>query len=798
MILVQGWTTCAAFERKAKKLSGLSKLHINDCRSRLRMMTLDLFNCFRRPKGRNRRFIRNQRPRPHVPSAKELENAVVNLSPTPLSKDHKLLLYKGLGFAIQPAEFDRKAFLESFRNLKYQVTKKVGKDNHQTKAFCERLSQDMQNIRVSRSTGNLSKAERACLKELQENDDIVIKPADKGRAVVVWDKQMYVAEMERQLSDGDTYARWPSDKTKEYERDIACKLNEMEVEGLISAQLADDLRPHDSRTPPMYGLPKIHKLLPPIRYGPDIVCKARPIIGACGCPTERISAYVDDHIRPLAQNVPSYLRDTTHFLQRLASLQQVPDGTLLVTADVASLYPSIPQPDGLEALRRALNKRDRLVPPTEALVRLADLVLSCNHFTFNGQYYTQTSGTAMGTRFAPNYAILFMDDFESELLNASELRPECWWRYIDDVFFVWTHGEAALLEFIRLCNDIQPAIQLTFDYSISKVNFLDVSVMIEKGRVVTDLYRKPTDTLQYLHFDSCHPVEQQVPIAYSQALRIRKICSRKSDAEQHCRELRNALLRRGYPRGPISRHIQKALGTDRQALIWPSSAKKEDPVKMVIPFHPDVSKMSEVIRARSSLLDGTDVPPIKVYWKPPKRLKSILVSSHLRSNSTQGNAARGDRVIGGTTRCGRSRCLTCPMVSGKSTVTSSITGLTYPTPKATCISTKVIYLLSFDGCNHQYVGQTKNKLSLRMNLYRSAFYKKATDQPAIYHMVEEHKHHEWEDLRVTVLQLTNTEQELADAEFHWISQLMTDYPFGLNIQHVLYRNCFTTMEDLKQ
>jgi hypothetical protein len=465
---------------------------------------------------------------------------------------------------------------------------------------------------------------------------------------------------------------------------------------------------------------------------------------------------------------------------------------LLVTADVSSLYPSIPTTAGLRALRSALDSRPRQVPPTEAIIRLAELVLNCNHFTFNGRYYTQTSGTAMGTRFAPNYAIVFMDEFERGLLEAADLKPTCWFRYIDDIFFVWPHGENTLKPFMEYCNARDPAIQLTFEYSRESVSFLDVSVTTENGTLITDLYRKPTDTMQYLPFASCHPTEQKLPIAYSQALRIRRICSKKSDAIRHCVDLRNALIRLGYPRKACSRQIGKALRADRETLIRPKDqdAKDKDPIKMFLPFHPNVSSVPDILRSRLHLLQDHRIS-MKVYWKPPSRFKDLLVGSMLREPTE--HRAPGNVQLGrqGTTKCGVKNCGTCDMVYQGSSIRSSKTGLSYHLPPATCSTENVIYMLTFTNCDKQYIGQTGQKLKRRMNLYRSNYNLKKTDQPVVHHMRGGDNHpHKFEDLRVTVLEVT-TRDQLASREFFWISQMMTDHPFGLNVQNVLYRNCYS-------
>ena len=43
------------------------------------------------------------------------------------------------------------------------------------------------------------------------------------------------------------------------------------------------------------------------------------------------------------------------------------------------------------------------------------------------------------------------------------------------------------------------------DWSYSSVNSLDVKVILKDGKIITDLYVKPTDNHQYLDSSSCHP-----------------------------------------------------------------------------------------------------------------------------------------------------------------------------------------------------------------------------------------------------------------------------------------------------
>ena len=63
-----------------------------------------------------------------------------------------------------------------------------------------------------------------------------------------------------------------------------------------------------------------------------------------------------------------------------------------------------------------------------------------NNFTFNDKNYLQIHGIAMGTRMEPSYANLFLAKFETDALSRAPYQPHTWWRYIDDIFMIWTHS----------------------------------------------------------------------------------------------------------------------------------------------------------------------------------------------------------------------------------------------------------------------------------------------------------------------------------------------------------------------
>ena len=149
------------------------------------------------------------------------------------------------------------------------------------------------------------------------------------------------------------------------------------------------------------------------------------------------------------------------------------------------------------------------------LLEMAKIILENNYFEFNEEnIYWQGQGTAIGTKFAPAFANIFMYVLETKMLQECDWKAWIWWRFLDDIFFIWLHGEQRLREFLNFINSYHNTIKYTWDWSMSQVSFLDVTTSKDVGgSVFTDVYSKPTDTHQYLESSSCHPrhVKQAIP-----------------------------------------------------------------------------------------------------------------------------------------------------------------------------------------------------------------------------------------------------------------------------------------------
>ena len=113
---------------------------------------------------------------------------------------------------------------------------------------------------------------------------------------------------------------------------------------------------------------------------------------------------------------------------------------------------------------------------------------------------------------------------------------------MDDIFFLWEHGENKLKSFIDKINKVHPTIKFTAEWSKASINFLDFIVSFIEGVIETHLYVKPTDSHQYLKSNSCHPFHCKKGLPYSQVLRLNRICSETNSFDKRCNDLERFLL----------------------------------------------------------------------------------------------------------------------------------------------------------------------------------------------------------------------------------------------------------------
>ena len=757
------------------------------------------------------------------------ENNIVNLSSHILTPDQAALLKKGLNFCPTPGEPDlsiirqdlekfhlgslRKSFFDRNEDLTLNSTQNdsqsstdITSDTNTPTPFSHpkfkhksgwrppghpaihtMISLNEEALRTfpcrAPHNQNLTLGEKQALAELKELSEIIIKPADKGSAVVLLDRDDYITEAYRQLNDTTFYTKTDIDLTTSHNDRIIKFLDNLHLKGEIHSKCRDYLCIQEPRTAQFYLLPKIHKgKIPP---------PGRPIVSANECPTERISAFVDFFLKPMVLDIKSYLKDTTHFLNVLDTLGTLPPNCHLVTLDVTSLYTNIPNLEGKRAVAQSLNRyrNGESLPTNTSLIRLLDMVLTMNNFDFNGDHFLQTSGTAMGSRVSVNYSNIFMSEWENKHVYTRHKQPLLWKRFIDDVFCIWQHSYEDLISFISHLNDCHPSIKFTADISREKVHFLDTTVILnDDNTITTDLYCKPTDTHNYLMYSSAHPTKCKDSIPYSQFLRIRRICSNIEDFDKHAITLATHFIRRGYPLQVIDESIINARRKDRHSLLNPirdTGDQNQDRVFLISTYQPGFTALKDTVNLNWELLNlHPDTVPlynctIVHGYRRNHNLRDLLV--HSRLDQRQPNDNKIDN------QCHNVRCRICPKLNLSGKITSHITKREYSSKhNVSCKSSNVIYCVSCTRCGLQYVGQTKRSANARLSEHLGYIRQKKTEQSTGEHFTRS-DHDGENDVSFHIVDFAQHHPDSIRARNHrdllerkWIFRLRTLTPQGLN------------------
>ena len=308
-----------------------------------------------------------------------------------------------------------------------------------------------------------------------------------------------------------------------------------------------------------------------------------------------------------------------------------------------------------------MHKRTRKEIPTENLLKMAEFVLKNNFFEFDTNVYQQISGTAIETKFAPPYACIFMDQLEIKFLENQNLKSLVWFRYLDDIFFIWTHSEENLRNVMTEFNLFSNDINFTYEYNKDTISFLDLKVISSNDKLITSLYSKHTGCHQY---ESCHPKHTKRSIVYSKALRIKRVCSEESDFNGHSLTLRPWFLKRGYPEKNINTEMSKVkFNVDNKR----SNNSKKKEVSFVVTFHPKRKVLRNIINKHLYLLYMNDEVK-RVFTAKP--MVSFRSSSKICSYLVRAKLYPIERTVG-SFRCGSKRCEVCKYITETNTFTSS-------------------------------------------------------------------------------------------------------------------------------
>ncbi|OXA48236.1 uncharacterized protein LOC110855495 [Folsomia candida] len=360
------------------------------------------------------------------------------------------------------------------------------------------------------------------------------------------DKADYQQKMENIIQEGP-YNELIADPTQDFAKEIETRCKKLLEEEKITKMEYDELNIKNTRAPILYGAPKVHKENVPLR----------PIVDFRQFPTYQVASYLSNILKKLSNNHVYTIKNSAEFISEIKNLKIRP-GDTKVSFDVVSLFTKVPIEESLNYIKKLLNEKNdgswtKLT--NEDIMDLLEICLSSTYFKYDGKFYHQTEGTAMGSPISAIVAELYLQSLEHKLVTRNKFII-FWRRYVDDIFAIIRKRKLEAV--LNQINGFHHAIKFTVEKEENgKIAFLDVMLYEKPDRSLGHhIFRKATHTNKYLNFHSFHPPAHKIGVVDTLLTRAFKL-SDKDHLNNEIEYTIKILTRNDYPESMIRYRLKK-------------------------------------------------------------------------------------------------------------------------------------------------------------------------------------------------------------------------------------------------
>jgi hypothetical protein len=388
--------------------------------------------------------------------------------------------------------------------------------------------------------------------KLKENNSMIAK-ADKSNTVVIIKNEDYDKKV-IDFIEKNEFKELKKDPTPEYNKILNNTISKCKT---LSKNEKNRLKTINPDAPNLRGQPKIHKNDIPIR----------PVVNYQNAPAYKISKYLNKKIQEYIIDEINYSVKNTHELISKIKDVKIGNEDIFLSFDVVSMYTKIPVKETLNILKQKLTKNNNLTKnQVEDIIRLTKTATDQNYFQYNGKFYKQEDGLAMGSPLSGLLANIYMTELETEKImnecNPYRNKIVYWHRYVDDIICLYKGNSSSCTDLKEYLNKISRSIKFTMESQDNQINYLDINIRKENNHHSFKIYRKDTQTDLVIPADSNHPWQHKMAAFYSMINRLVKIPLQSNDYEKEKKIIKQLAVKNGYKNNLIDKLIKKA--TDKK------------------------------------------------------------------------------------------------------------------------------------------------------------------------------------------------------------------------------------------
>lgn len=425
---------------------------------------------------------------------------VVNLSTIYFAEDEMSVLNKGLKYNLR-SNNQKKHLISEILNAETAIN---SLHNDDTKNYIRhRLSKKIYSL----TNNTKPNSEMKIIKQIKQkliDENCIISKADKGQTLIIIPKTDYNNKV-LDFIKANNITEIDSDPTNKFNTKLKYTLNN-NCKNLFNKSETRALKMMDPNAPSFTGLPKLHKDNIPVR----------PLVNFTSAPSYRLSKKLDQILRTHIKLENNHsLKNSIEFVNLTESLN-INSHQTMASFDIVNLYTNVPIEETLRITKDNLLQNSSLsTQAIDELINILKITLKQNYFIFDGKYYMQNNGLAMGSPLSSILSEIYLNDMENTYIlsehNKYANKILFYKRYVDDTFVIFNGNSRQLNLMKNIFNKINNNLQFTLETEIdNKLNFLDLTIEKIDGKLAFNIYRKPTATNHTIHQTSYHPMNHKL------------------------------------------------------------------------------------------------------------------------------------------------------------------------------------------------------------------------------------------------------------------------------------------------